>query len=69
MMKPCRECGHQVANRAKICPSCGVKKPTATKAEANLDAVAATAFKASFAVVFLGLLVLLAVGCIVAVVA
>lgn len=23
----CKECGHQVSNLAKTCPSCGVKDP------------------------------------------
>jgi hypothetical protein len=26
-LKKCRECGHQVSNKAKICPSCGIKSP------------------------------------------
>ena len=26
-MKKCRECGHSVSSSAKMCPSCGVKKP------------------------------------------
>lgn len=26
-MKKCRECGHSVSSSAKVCPSCGVKKP------------------------------------------
>lgn len=26
-MKKCRECGHSVSSGAKMCPSCGVKKP------------------------------------------
>ena len=28
----CRECGHQVADSARTCPSCGVKSPTADSA-------------------------------------
>ena len=43
-IKECRVCGKYVAARATRCPGCGVKKPTATKVEANLDAVASTAF-------------------------
>ena len=27
MLKPCRECGDPVSDRAKICPHCGIKKP------------------------------------------
>lgn len=27
VMKKCRECGHSVSSSAKMCPSCGVKKP------------------------------------------
>lgn len=26
-MKKCRECGHSISSSAKVCPSCGVKKP------------------------------------------
>ena len=26
-MKACYECGHQVAETAKLCPSCGAQKP------------------------------------------
>lgn len=26
-LKPCRECGHNVAPSAKVCPNCGVSKP------------------------------------------
>ena len=60
-MTPCRECGHQVANRAKMCPNCGVKKPTATKIEAGLDAFAAGAFKLGMVLCLLAVLV---VACI-----
>ena len=45
MLKPCRECDHPVATRAKTCPNCGVKKPTATKLETGLDSSAAWMFK------------------------
>ena len=61
MLKDCRECGKSVANRAKTCPNCGVKKPTATKAEAGLDAIAAGAFKLAM---MLCLLVVVIVACV-----
>ena len=53
MLKPCRECGQSVAARAKICPSCGVKKPTATNIEVGLDASAAWMFKLGLTLCFL----------------
>lgn len=28
----CRECGHQVSRKAKICPSCGARKPARDRA-------------------------------------
>ena len=27
MLTNCRECGHQVAKRAKACPNCGARSP------------------------------------------
>ena len=61
MLKDCRECGKSVANRAKTCPNCGVKKPTATKAEAGLDSCAAGAFSIGL---MLCLLVVVIVACV-----
>lgn len=61
MLEDCRECGQPVAARAKTCPHCGVKKPTATKAEAGLDAFAAGTFKLG---VMICLLAVLVVACI-----
>ena len=61
MLTDCRECGQPVAARAKTCPSCGVKKPTATKAEAGLDAFAAGAFKLGLMICLLAVIV---VACI-----
>ena len=60
-MKPCRVCGQPVAARAKTCPHCGVKKPTATKIEAGLDATASAAFKLGMLICLLAVLV---VACI-----
>ena len=28
-MKPCRTCGHEVSEEAKVCPECGCPNPTA----------------------------------------
>lgn len=61
MLTDCRECGQPVANRAKTCPHCGVKKPTASKAEAGLAAFAAGAFKLGL---MLCLLVIMVVACV-----
>ena len=61
MLKDCRECGQPVAARAKTCPNCGIKKPTATKAEAGLDAFAAGAFKLGLMICLLAVIV---VACI-----
>ena len=30
-LKPCRECGAQVSSKARICPACGINKPTKNK--------------------------------------
>ena len=61
MMQDCRECGGAVAARAKTCPHCGVKKPTATKLETGLDSFAAGAFKLGL---MLCLLVVVIVACV-----
>lgn len=61
MLTDCRECGQPVAARAKTCPHCGVRKPTASKAEAGLDTFAAGAFKLGF---MLCLFAVLVVACI-----
>ena len=62
MLKDCRECGHPVAARAKTCPHCGVKKPTATKAEANLDAFAGATAKLAFLIMALVVIVVVVIG-------
>lgn len=31
MMKPCRECKHQVSEQAPICPNCGAPRPAQEK--------------------------------------
>ena len=64
MLTDCRECGQPVAARAKTCPGCGVRKPTATKAEAGLDALAAGTFKLGLMICLLAVVV---VACIVVV--
>ena len=68
MIKSCRECGQSVAARAKTCPHCGVRKPTATKAEAGLDAFAGATAKLAFLIMALVVIVVIiiigiAVGC------
>ena len=63
-MKPCRECGHQIAHRAKTCPNCGVKKPAASKAEAGLDAFAGFTAKLGCLIIILVVVVFIAVGVI-----
>ena len=60
-LKDCRVCGQPAAARAKRCPGCGAKKPTATKIEAGLDATAGAAFKAAFVIIVFGVLL---IGCI-----
>jgi len=30
-MKPCRECGNDVSDRAKTCPHCGIERPAYTR--------------------------------------
>ena len=30
-MAPCRECGKEVSEQAKVCPNCGVKTPSARR--------------------------------------
>ena len=67
-MKPCRECGHQIANRAKVCPNCGVKKPAATAAEAGLDAFAGFTAKLGCLIMILVVTVFVVIGIIAAVV-
>ena len=61
-MKPCRECGHQIASRAKTCPNCGVKKPTATAAEAGLDAFVGFTAKLRCLIIILVVVVFVLVG-------
>ena len=55
-------CGALCPNRAKTCPGCGVKKPTATAAEANLDALAGGAFKLAFLIMVLVVVVIVIIG-------
>ena len=62
MLTNCRECGHQVAKRAKACPNCGARSPTKSKLEANLDALASSSFKAGAGLTFgIPLLVILGI--------
>ena len=35
-LKPCKECGHEVAASAETCPNCGVKKPAPSSAASAL---------------------------------
>ena len=67
ILKDCRECGQPVAARAKTCPGCGVKKPTATKAEAGLDAVAAGAMGIFWLIVLIVMLIFGIGACIAAI--
>lgn len=60
-LKECRVCDSPVANRARRCPHCGAKKPTASKLEAGLDATGAAMFKLGLLMI---LLVVVAVACI-----
>ena len=62
MLKDCRECGQPVAARAKTCPHCGVKKPTATATEANLDSFAGGAAKLAFLIMALVVIVVVVIG-------
>ena len=64
MLVTCRECGHQVAKRAKACPICGARHPTKSKLEANLDSLASGAFKAGMSLTF-GIPVLIIMGIVV----
>ena len=63
-LKPCRSCDHRIARGAKTCPSCGIRNPAASRAEAGLTA----ASHAIFGLAFLILVAVLVVGCIAAVV-
>ena len=62
MLKDCRDCGQPVAARAKTCPHCGVAKPTATAAEANLDAFAGATAKVAFLIMALVVIVVVVIG-------
>ena len=64
MLVNCRECGHQVAKRAKACPNCGARSPAKSKLEANLDALSSGAFKAGAGLTF-GIPVLIIMGIVV----
>ena len=62
MLKDCRECGRSIAARAKTCPHCGVKKPMATVAQANLDTVASNAAAAGCLIIILVVVLFLIIG-------
>ena len=63
-LKPCRVCGHEVAANAKACPSCGAKKPAASKAEAGIDAAANAVFGLGCLLILLVVAVVVIIGVI-----
>ena len=61
-MKSCFECGHMVADAAKVCPKCGAKKPGQPAFLRSLDAVASGAMGIGCLIILLPLLVVLAIA-------
>ena len=47
-LKPCRECGKEVSDQAKVCPHCGVQQPSASDSQRAAAAVVVLVFCAAF---------------------